>query len=51
MRVGNAATDLNLTGLTFSPDSRSLYIGTEQAIFEYDVNTRKRRGFAAGQIF
>lgn len=50
IRIGQPTTELNLTGLTFSPDSRSIFVGAEQFILEYDVNTRKRRGFPAGQI-
>jgi secreted PhoX family phosphatase len=50
IRIGTATSELNLTGLTFAPDSRSIFVGTEHAILEYDVNTRKRRGFPAGSI-
>lgn len=51
IRIGESTAEVNLAGLSFSPDSKSLFVATEQIILEYDVNTRKRRGFPAGQIF
>jgi WD40 repeat protein len=50
LRIGTPTAELNLTGLTFSSDSRSIFVGTEQTILEYDVNTRNRRIFPTGQI-
>lgn len=50
LRIGTPTSELNLTGLAFSPDSRSIFVGTEQVILEYDVNTRNRRVFPTGQI-
>lgn len=46
----SSAQDLNISGLAFSENCSSLFVATEQAVLEYDVNTRKRRGSAAGQI-
>lgn len=51
IRIGQATTELSLTGLAFSPNSKSIFVGTEHVILEYDVNTRKRRGFPIGQLF
>lgn len=50
IRIGQPVSEINLTGLAFSPDSRSVFVGTEQVLLQYDVNTRKRRGFPSGQI-
>lgn len=50
IRIGTSMAELNLTGLAFAPDSRSIFAGTEQVILEYDVNTRNRRIFPTGQI-
>lgn len=43
-------TENNITGLTFSPDNRSIFVGTEGCIWEYGIDTLKRRGFAQGNI-
>lgn len=48
IRVGSGET--NLTGLAFSDSGSSLFLGTEQVIMEYDINTRKRRISASGQL-
>lgn len=44
------STESNITGLTFSPDNRSIFVGTEGCIWEYGIDTLKRRGFAQGNI-
>lgn len=50
VRIGTATSEVNLTGLAFSQDSRSLLISTEHALLEYNVNTRRRRIFPTGDI-
>lgn len=45
------ASDVNISGICFSPDSNALFVGTESCILEYDVETVKRRSFGvSGRI-
>ena len=48
VRVGATGMDLNLTGLAFSPDSESIFVGAEQAVLEYSIDMISRRSFPTG---
>ncbi|KAI8372736.1 WD40-repeat-containing domain protein [Radiomyces spectabilis] len=50
IRVGPAAYDTPITGLSFSPDSQSMFVGLEGAILEYKVDTGMRRRFPRGAL-
>ncbi|EPZ34813.1 WD40 repeat-like protein [Rozella allomycis CSF55] len=50
LRVAPPNTDLHITGLSFSPDSQAVFVGTESAILEYEVDTILRRTFPYGAI-
>ena len=50
IRIGPATGEVNIAGLAFSPDSKSVLLATEQVILEYEINTRKRRTFPEGGI-
>ena len=50
IRVAQQGMDLHLTGLAFSPDSDSLFIGIEQGILEYQIDLISRRSFPTGSI-
>ncbi|KAI3636520.1 hypothetical protein MIR68_005465 [Amoeboaphelidium protococcarum] len=42
--------DVHLSGLSFAPDSRSIFVGLENAVLEFDVDTVSRRTFAKGAL-
>lgn len=46
IRVAPAGVDANICGLAFSPDSQRLFVGLEQGVLEYRVNSAARRTFA-----
>jgi WD40 repeat protein len=50
IRVAPTNTDLHICGLAFSPDSRSLMVGLEQNLLEFDVDTASRRSFGIGNV-
>lgn len=50
IRVAPPGMDLHLTGLAFSPDSDSVFIGIEQGILEYQIDLISRRSFPTGSI-
>lgn len=50
IRVAPSNTDLHISGLAFSPDSKSLTVGLEQHLLEFDVDTASRRSFAVGKV-
>ncbi|KAI8341738.1 WD40-repeat-containing domain protein [Chlamydoabsidia padenii] len=50
LRVGPAGFDTPITGLSFSPDSRSMFVGLENAILEYQLDTSSRRQFPRGSL-
>lgn len=50
VRVAPVNTDLHISGLAFSPDSKNLAVGLEQHLLEFDVDTASRRSFAVGSV-
>ncbi|KAI8342154.1 WD40-repeat-containing domain protein [Chlamydoabsidia padenii] len=50
LRVGPANRDTSITGLSFSPDSHKMFVGLENAILEYQLNTGSRRQFPGGSL-
>ncbi|KAI9291225.1 WD40 repeat-like protein [Neoconidiobolus thromboides FSU 785] len=46
VRVAPEGYDLNIAGLCFSPSSKSIFIGLENSIQQYDIDTRSRRSFS-----
>ena len=42
--------DLDISGLAFSPTGRRLYVGTEEGIAAYEVDTTARRGFPLAEL-
>ena len=50
IRVAPQGTDLNITGLSFSPDSDSIFVGIEQGILEYQIDLISRRTFPIGSL-
>ncbi len=43
---GGAGMEADISGLAFSPSGRRLYVGTEQGLAAYDVDTNARMTFA-----
>lgn len=50
IRVSPLSTDMHVSGLAFSPDSKNLMVGLEQHLLEFDIDTTSRRSFAVGLI-
>jgi len=50
VRVSPSHLDYHITGMSFAPDSRSLFVGLENSVLEYTVDTRARRRFPIGAI-
>ncbi|KAG0172426.1 hypothetical protein DFQ28_010741 [Apophysomyces sp. BC1034] len=50
LQVGAPDVDTPITGLAFSLDSRTLFVGLEDAILEYPVDTSTRRRFPQGSL-
>ena len=50
IRVAPPGMDLHLTGLSFSPDSDSIFVGIEQGILEYPIDLISRRSFPTGSL-
>ena len=46
----SGSTDVHVSGLAFTPDSRSVFVGLEQCVLEFDVDTVARRSFAKGTL-
>ncbi|KAI7847217.1 WD40-repeat-containing domain protein [Circinella umbellata] len=50
IRVGPAGQDTPITGLEFSQDSQKMFVGVDNAILEYDIDTPSRRRFPQGAL-
>ncbi|KAI7864820.1 WD40-repeat-containing domain protein [Spinellus fusiger] len=50
IRVGNSGIDTPITGLGFSSGSHSMFVGLENVILEYPVDTSARRRFPKGVL-
>ncbi|KAI9224427.1 WD40-repeat-containing domain protein [Blastocladiella britannica] len=50
VRVCPRGSEAHITGMSFSPDSRTVFVGTEAALLEFEVNSRARRSFPAGGV-
>jgi len=50
VRVSPQGIDQHISGITFSPDSKSIFVGLENNILEYEVDLMKRRSFPYGTI-
>ncbi|KAI7861183.1 WD40-repeat-containing domain protein [Circinella umbellata] len=50
IRLAPNDMDYHITGLSFSPDNRSLFVGMEDSIIELSVDICSRRRFAAAGI-
>lgn len=50
IRVGSFQEDSHISGACFSPDSRSVFLGLETSVLEFDVDTVARRSFPSGVL-
>ncbi|KAI9189646.1 hypothetical protein H9P43_001079 [Blastocladiella emersonii ATCC 22665] len=50
VRVAPPHVEQHISGLAFTPDARSLFVGMEANLVELEVNTKLRRSFPAGAI-
>jgi len=50
VRVSPIGGDQHISGISFSPESKSIFVGLENTILEYDVDTIRRRSFPHGSI-
>lgn len=50
IRLSPENEDHPITGLTFSPNSRSLYVGLQDRLIELNVDTCQRRQFGGGRL-
>lgn len=50
IRVAPQGIDVHITGLTFSPDSDSIFVGVEQGILEFQIDLILRRSFPTGSL-
>lgn len=51
VRLSPENEDYAITGLTFSPNSRSLFVGLEDRLIELQIDTAIRRQFASGHLY
>ncbi|KAJ9088122.1 hypothetical protein DSO57_1026252 [Entomophthora muscae] len=50
VRVAPTHQDQNISGVCFSPSSKSIFVGLESSIHKYEVDTTTRRCFPEGDI-
>ncbi|KAH6573721.1 hypothetical protein BASA60_005903 [Batrachochytrium salamandrivorans] len=48
--VAPPGLDQHISGISFSPDSSSVFVGTESSILKYEVDTLRRRTFPQGSL-
>ncbi|KAJ3119622.1 hypothetical protein HK100_000219 [Physocladia obscura] len=50
IRVAPANSDQHISGIACSPDSRSIFVGLENVVLEYDIDVIARRSFGEGSL-
>ncbi|KAG2178745.1 hypothetical protein INT43_001591, partial [Umbelopsis isabellina] len=50
VRVSPAHLDYHITGMTFDPESQSMFVGLENSLLEYSIDTKARRRFPLGSL-
>lgn len=50
LRVSPLGIDQHVAGVTFTPESKSLLIGTDTAVYEYEIDTLSQRSFYHGDL-
>jgi secreted PhoX family phosphatase len=50
IRVSPQGSDQHITGMSFSADSKALFVGLEHSVVEYEIDTIRRRCFPDGSL-
>ncbi|KAI9276614.1 WD40-repeat-containing domain protein [Sporodiniella umbellata] len=50
LRIGTSEYDTPITGLCFSVDSKKMFVGLEDAVLDFDIDTGARRRFPGGSL-
>ncbi|KAI8847633.1 WD40-repeat-containing domain protein [Chytridium lagenaria] len=50
IRVAPPHSDQHISGISFSPDSKNVFVGLESTVLQYEVDTMSRRSFPEGSI-
>lgn len=50
IRVSPLGSDQHISGIAFSPDSHSMYVGLEHSMLQYEIDTLSRRCFPEGNL-
>ncbi|KAJ3135365.1 hypothetical protein HK100_002856 [Physocladia obscura] len=50
IRVAPPNCDQNISGIACSPDSRSMFVGLDNVVLEYDIDVIARRSFGEGSL-
>lgn len=50
IRIAPSNTDANITGVAFAHDDRSVFVGLEPCVVEYDIDMVKRRSFPSAGL-
>ncbi|KAJ3276471.1 Cilia- and flagella-associated protein 43 [Terramyces sp. JEL0728] len=51
IRVSPVGSDQHISGMAFSPDSQSLFVGLEHSMLQFDIDTIRRRSFPEGKSY
>jgi hypothetical protein len=50
LRIGSNRYDTPITGLSFSVDSKNMFVGLENSILDFNIDTGIRRRFPGGLL-
>jgi WD40 repeat protein len=50
IKVPSDEGEQHIAGITFTPESKSILIGTEHSVYEYEIDTKGRRLFYHGDV-
>jgi hypothetical protein len=50
IRVAPSGSDMHISGFSWSPDCKSVFVGLESTVLEYDVDIVSRRTFPRGSL-
>lgn len=50
IRVSPLGSDQHISGISFSPESQSLFVGLEHSMLRYEIDSVNRRSFPEGSL-
>lgn len=50
VRISPSGVDQHISGVTFTPDSKRLFIGTDSSVYDYEIDTISQRSFHHGSL-